>query len=110
MTQSIGIVGCGAIGQALMRAADSGKLNVAVAGVTSRNEQRAHEFLGSLDNPPPYLDRQELIVKSDLLVETAGGHIVEELAKETFSARKDLMVISIGALLEFPGIIEEAGE
>ena len=77
MTQSIGIVGCGAIGQALMRAADSGKLNVAVAGVTSRNEQRAHEFLGSLDNPPPYLDRQELIVKSDLLVETAGGHMVE---------------------------------
>ena len=110
MTQSIGIVGCGAIGQALMRAADSGKLNVAVAGVTSRNEQRAHEFLGSLDNPPPYLDRQELIAKSDLLVETAGGHIVEELAKETFAAGKDLMVISIGALLEFPGIIEEARE
>ena len=110
MTQSIGIVGCGAIGQALMRAADSGKLNVAVAGVTSRNDQRAHEFLGSLDNPPPYLDRQELIAKSDLLVETAGGHIVEELAKETFDARKDLMVISIGALLEFPGIIEEARE
>jgi len=110
MTQSIGIVGCGAIGQALMRAADSGKLNVAVAGVTSRNEQRAHEFLGSLDNPPPYLDRQELIAKADLLVETAGGHIVEELAKETFAAGKDLMVISIGALLEFPGIIEEARE
>ena len=110
MTQSIGIVGCGAIGQALMRAADSGKLNVAVAGATSRNEERAHEFLGSLDNPPPYLGRQELIAKADLLVETAGGHIVEELAKETFAAGKDLMVISIGALLEFPGIIEEARE
>ena len=51
MTQSIGIVGCGAIGQALMRAADSGKLNVAVAGVTSRNDHRAHEP-SSLPGPP----------------------------------------------------------
>ena len=51
MAQSIGVVGCGSIGQALMRAADSGKLNVAVAGVTSRDEHRAHEFLGTLDNP-----------------------------------------------------------
>ncbi len=108
MAQSIGIVGCGTIGQALMRAADSGELNVAVAGVTSRGEDKAHEFLGSLNNPPPYLSREQLIDKADLLVETAGGHIVAELAKETFAAGKDLMVISIGALLEYPEIIEEA--
>ena len=108
MAQSIGIVGCGTIGQALMRAADSGDLNVAVAGVTSRDEDKAHEFLGSLNNPPPYLSREQLIDKADLLVETAGGHIVAELAKETFAAGKDLMVISIGALLEYPEIIEEA--
>ena len=108
MTQSIGIVGCGAIGQSLLRAADSGQLNVQVAGVTSRDEHRAHEFLGSLNAPPPYLDRQELISRSDLLVETAGGHVVPDLAKETFAAGKDLMVISIGALLDNPGIIEKA--
>ena len=110
MAHAIGIVGCGTIGQALMRAADSGQLKVAVAGVTSRDENRAHEFLGSLDNPPPYLDRQELIDRSDLIVETAGGHIVAELAKETFAAGKDLMVISIGALLDNPGIIEQSRE
>lgn len=108
MAQSIGIVGCGAIGQALMRASDTGQLNVPVAGVTSRDEDRAHEFLDSLNNPPPYLSRQALIANSDLLVETAGGHIVAELAQETFAAGKDLMVISIGALLEYPEVIEEA--
>ena len=110
MAQSIGVVGCGAIGQALLRAADSGKLNVPVAGVTSRDKRRASKFLSSLDLPPPYLDRQELIQKSDLLVEAAGGHIVADLAKETFASRKDLMVISIGALLDNPRIIEEARE
>jgi len=41
-------------------------------------------------------------------VETAGGHVVATLAKETFAAGKDLMVISIGALLEYPEVIEEA--
>ena len=110
MTQSIGIVGCGAIGQALLRAADSGKLGVSVAGVTSRDEHRAYEFLRGLNSPPPYLNRQQLIEKSDLLVEAAGGNIVADLAKETFASRKDLMVISIGALLDNPDIIEEARE
>ena len=110
MALSIGIVGCGAIGRSLLRAADSGQLNVAVAGVTSRSEDRAHEFLGTLNSPPPYLDRRELIARSDLLVETAGGHVVPELARETFAAGKDLMVISIGALLENPGIIDTARE
>ena len=108
MVKLIGIVGCGAIGQALISASDTGQLDVPVAGVTSRDEDRALEFLDSLDKPPPYLSRQALIAKSDLLVETAGGHIVPELAKETFASGKDLMVISIGALLEYPEVIEEA--
>ena len=34
--KSIGIVGCGAIGKALVQAVEDGKLAVRVAGVTSR--------------------------------------------------------------------------
>ena len=108
MAVSIGIVGCGAIGQALLREADSGKLSVSVAGVTSRTESKARAFLSGLRNPPPYLERGELIARSGLVVETAGGHVVPELAREVFGAGKDLMVISVGALLEDPKIIELA--
>lgn len=108
MAVSIGIVGCGAIGQALLREADSGRLSVSVAGVTSRTERKARAFLSSLLNPPPYLERDELIARSSLVVETAGGHVVPELAREVFGAGKDLMVISVGALLEDPEIIELA--
>ena len=110
MAASIGIVGCGSIGQALLLAAQSGAMAVTIAGVTSRGESKAKDFLATLRQPPPYLDRGQLIARSDLVVETAGGHIVPDLAKETFAAGKDLMVISIGALLEYPGIIEEARE
>ena len=106
--KSMGIVGCGAIGKALVRAVEAGKLAVRIAGVTSRSEKSAREFLAAFKNPPPYLPLDELIDASDLLVEAAGGHVVAELARKTFAAGKDLMVISVGALLEHPEIMAES--
>ena len=108
--KSIGIVGCGAIGQALLQAADAGKLTVPVAGVTSRTEKSAREFLATLRNPPPYLDRAQLIARSDLVVEAAGGSVVPVLAKEVFAAGKELMIISVGAVLDHPEIMAQARE
>lgn len=105
---TIGIVGCGAIGQALLLAAQSGAMAVTVAGVTSRGESKAQDFLATLLQPPPYLERGQLIARSDLVIETAGGHVVPDLAEETFAAGRDLMVISIGALLDHPEIIERS--
>ncbi|HEU4342504.1 MAG TPA: aspartate dehydrogenase [Candidatus Binatia bacterium] len=106
--KSIGIVGCGAIGRALLKAVEAGKLPVRVAGVTSRTEKSAREFLSSLKNPPPYLPQSELIAASDLVVEAAGGSVVAKLAEEVFAAGKDLMVISVGALLDHPDIMERS--
>jgi aspartate dehydrogenase len=104
--KSIGIVGCGAIGRALLTAVENGKLSVRIAGVTSRTEKSARDHLSTFSSPPPYLSLQELIAASDLLVEAAGGAVVPRLAEEVFAAGKDLMVISAGALLDHPEIIE----
>src|SRR4051812_15141687 len=95
----IGIVGCGAIGRAILRAVDEGRLDVSVGGVTSRTETTAREFIATLKAPVPLRSRSEVIAASDLVIEAAGGHVVDALARETFAAGKDLMVISIGALL-----------
>ena len=108
MSQAIGIVGCGAIGRALLQAADAGGLEIGVAGVTSRSRGRAEEYLETLASPPLYLELPELVERSSLIVETAGGHVVPTLAEAAFGAGKDLMVISIGALLEHPEVIEQA--
>ena len=106
----IGIVGCGAIGQALLKASESGRLTLPIAGITSRTEVTARTFLATLKNPPEYCSRDELITKADLMVEAAGGDVVPGLAHATFKARKDLMAISIGALLDHPEILEMAKE
>jgi aspartate dehydrogenase len=106
--KTIGIVGCGAIGKALLSAVDDGKLGVRVAGVTSRTEKSAREVLAAYRNPPPYVSLSELIAVSDLVIEAAGGAIVPSLAEQVFAAGKDLMVISVGALLDHPEIMENS--
>jgi aspartate dehydrogenase len=103
--KSIGIVGCGAIGRALLEAVENKKLSVRIAGVTSRTERSAREFLATLASRPPYLSLPDLIAASDLVVEAAGGAVVSSLAADVFAAGKDLMVISAGALLDHPEVI-----
>jgi len=105
---SIGIVGCGAIGRALITAVASGKVAVRIAGVTSRTEPSAREFLATLASAPPYMSLSELIAAADLIVEAAGGSVVQPLAQQVFAAGKDLMVISVGALLDHPEIIKKS--
>jgi aspartate dehydrogenase len=106
--KSIGIVGCGAIGRALIGAVDSGKLAVRITGVTSRTEKNAREFLSTFRAPPAYVSLDDLIAASDLVIEAAGGAVVPQLAEKVFVARKDLMIISVGALLDHPEVMEQS--
>ena len=108
MSTSIGIVGCGAIGKKLLEESNTGRFKVHISGVNSRSETKARSFLSNLDNPPPYLGLAELISRSDMIVEAAGGEVVSDLASACFASGKNLMVISVGALLESPNIIEQA--
>ena len=110
MAESIGIVGCGSIGQAIIREANTGRLDVPVVGVASRTASRVESFLSTLKSPPPLLQLDDLVDACSLVVETAGGHVVPMLADAAFNAGKGLMVISIGALLEHPEIITRARE
>ena len=108
MNTSIGIVGCGAIGKKLLEESNAGRFKVHISGVTSRSEINARSFLSNLDAPPPYLGLRELISQSDMIVEAAGAEVVPDLASACFASGKNLMIISVGALLECPDIVEQA--
>ncbi len=105
---SIGVVGCGAIGRSILRAADDGLVDVDVAGATSRTESTARDFLSTLRTPAPYLSLGELIEEADLIVEAAGGPAVHGLVEAAFEAGKGAMVISVGALIEHPELLDMA--
>ena len=108
---SIGVVGCGAIGRAILRAADEGALGgIEVAGAASRGERSAREFLASLREPPPYMSAGELIEQADLLVEAAGASVVPDLVASAFAAGKGAMVISVGALIAHPELLDKSRE
>ena len=107
---SVGLVGCGSIGKEVLKAADAGALRTPIVGVTTRTPETALVFLRTLNKPPPMFDLSGLIEASDLVVEAAGGHVVVDLARRVFAAGKDLMVISVGALLDHPELIELARE
>ena len=105
---AIGIVGCGAIGQSILRAVSSGALPVTLAGIYTRTPERAKSVLEKFSSPPPILELDDLIARSTLVVEAAGGHTVVDLARRCFAAGKDLLVISVSALLEHPEILAQA--
>ena len=105
--KTIGIVGCGAIGKGLLKAVDAGTVR-AGACVASRTESSCRDFLETLTTAVPFLSLDALVARSDIVVEAAGGAVVSDLARRVFDAGKDLMVISVGALLDHPEIIERS--
>lgn len=106
----VGLVGCGTLGRAILRAHAEGKLKARLTGVTSRSADKARAFLARLPDAPPFLERSELIAACDLIVEAAGASAVPDLARDCFGAGKDVLVISAGALLDRPELMEQARE
>jgi aspartate dehydrogenase len=105
---TVGIVGCGSIGRAILKAGEDGRLHARVAGVTTRAQEHAEAFLSTLRVAPSLMDLDELLQTCDLIVEAAGGHVVDSLARRTFEAGRSLVVISVGALLDHADLFDLA--
>ena len=96
----VGIVGLGTIGCALCRAIDRGEVAAELVAVTTRQQDRARAFLHGLRHPPALLPLDELIRRSDLVIEAATQEALETIAPRTIEQGKDLLVLSVGGLLE----------
>lgn len=99
--KKIGIAGCGTIGRKVATELDNGFVSGAcLVALTSRNQEKAKEFAGTLRNPPAVLPLAEMVSRVDLVVEAATGAALDDIAKATLGAGKDLMALSCGALLD----------
>ncbi len=98
----VGIVGMGTIGRAIALAIDTGDLPVQLAAVHSRDAEKARAFVATLTANAPVRALDELIASSDLVIEAATQDALTTIAPATLRAGKDLMVLSVGGLLDHP--------
>jgi aspartate dehydrogenase len=104
----VGLLGLGTIGRAVARALVGGLPGVVLAGAMSRDAARARGFLATLPGPPPLLELDRLVAESDLVVEAATQAALVEVAPRILDAGRDLLVLSVGALLEHPEWVDGA--
>ncbi len=101
MTKKVGIVGCGTIGSFIAKTLDKElKALAAIVALCDTDNARAQDLCASLSGNPPVVSLSSLIDKSDIVVEAASGSFSFDLAKQALLNKKDVLVMSIGGLLE----------
>ncbi len=98
----IGILGCGAIGTEIALAIDSGKVPAQLTHIYDFSKIAATELANKLQNKPTITDNVSLLAAAplDLVVEAASQDAVRDNALSILQNRKDLMIMSVGALLD----------
>jgi len=103
----IGLIGCGTIGSEIARAiTDRFSQEAELVALCEIDEQKAKKFLDTLVKKPELLSMDELIQKSELVVEAAGGEVVAELVKKCLDKEVDVMAISIGGFIGHEELFE----
>jgi aspartate dehydrogenase len=98
----VGLLGLGAIGRPVARALGAGLPGLAFIGAASRDERRARAFLATLSGAPPLLAFEDLLARADIIVEAATQAALIERAPGILDAGCELVVLSVGALLDHP--------
>ena len=93
---NVGIVGMGVIGNHIAKAIANGLPGTALAGVSVRSATKAGGF--------PAYPLDELIPRSDMIVEAATQAALREFGPAVLEAGKHLMVLSVGALV---GVLDD---
>ncbi len=108
MVKKIGIIGCGAMGSEIadyisMNLGDKLKI-IAVADI----DPHKAEGLSSRIKPKPLIASiEEVINKSDIIIEAASGEISGDIAEKADALKKDALIMSTGGLLKKPRLIEK---
>jgi aspartate dehydrogenase len=95
----VGILGCGAIANIITNFAAEGKLGVDLEFFYDRDMERAENLASQVDGTV-VLNIEDLLVNVDIVIETASPQAVREIVPQILEAGKDVIVMSVGALLD----------
>lgn len=104
----VGVVGCGAIGKEICRALDEGRIEARLQAVCDVDEGAAQRLAQSLSTRPRIASLDELLSMVDILVEAANAKALKEILFKAMGAGKDILVMSVGGLLDLPDVFEKA--
>jgi len=104
----VSIAGLGAVGQELARRLGGGVDGIDLTAVSAADRDKATLTLARIGVDVPVLALDELEPVSDVVVECLPARFVEPLARAVLLAGKEIIVLSAGALLEHPELVELA--
>lgn len=94
----VGILGCGAIANIITNFASEGKLGVEIKYFYDRDMERAENLASQVDGRV-VLDLKDMLSHVDLVIEAASPKAVEETVPIILKEGKDVIVMSVGGLL-----------
>jgi aspartate dehydrogenase len=107
-TTRIAIAGLGAIGRALARRLQEGVQGLELACVAARDLAKAQAWLDEHGIATPIVPLDAFPDHADLAVEAAPAAILEQVCRPMLEAGKRVMVLSTGALLPRPDLLDLA--
>ena len=107
-TSRIAIAGLGAIGRAVARRLTDGLPGLSLAAIATGNVGRARDWLKEQNIDCPVVELDEFPKHADLAIECAPASMIERICRPMLEAGKQVMVLSCGALLPRPDLIDLA--
>jgi aspartate dehydrogenase len=104
----VAIAGLGAIGRTLARKLADGVPGLALACAATGDRAKAQAWLDDEGIVCPLIEPAAFPTHADLLVECAPASVFEEVCRPMLEAGKRVMVLSAGALLPRPELVELA--
>ncbi|NIM25000.1 MAG: aspartate dehydrogenase [Nitrososphaeria archaeon] len=100
--KKIGLLGCGAIGTQIALAIDSGKIPAKLTHVYDGSKEASAKLVEKLNSKPIIVENSHLLSSNpvDIIVEAASQDAVKDVSLSVLQNKKDLMIMSVGALLD----------
>ena len=98
----VGLLGCGAIGSEIALAIDSGKIPAQLTHLYDFSKENSKNLVDKLEHKPIITENAGLLASSpvDLIIEAASQDAVRDNVLSILQNRKDMMIMSAGALLD----------
>jgi aspartate dehydrogenase len=108
MTLRVAIGGFGAIGKVIARRLDQGIEGLTLAAISARDIARVEAVMAGFVRAVPVAPLDRLWEHADIVVECAPAAVLRELAEPALGHGRTIIVLSCGALLDNPDLMDLA--